>query len=210
MRQQSDLPLKLAVLLSGGGRTLSNLIEQIRRETLNASIVAVVSSVPDAGGLAIARAAGIPATTVRRREHSSDDEFSQAIYRTLAPGEPELILLAGFLRRLVVPPPWRGRILNIHPALLPESGLAGRGYFGGRVHAAVIASGADTSGATVHVVDDAYDTGPVVLRQEVPVYPDDTAVTLAARVFAAECALYPAAIRTHVAAHPELFGQRGR
>lgn len=199
-------PVRIAVLLSGGGRTLHNLIEQTARGDLRAEIVVAVSSVAGAGGLAIATRAGIPTHTISRRQFADDDAFSTAIYRQLAPYQPELIALAGFLRRLRVAPAWDGRILNIHPALLPESGAAGRGFYGERVHAAVLASQAAHSGATVHVVDDDYDTGPVVLRREVPVHPGDTAATLAARVFAAECELYPEAIRTYVRHHPELFG----
>jgi folate-dependent phosphoribosylglycinamide formyltransferase PurN len=111
------------------------------------------------------------------------------------------------LRKLVVTPAWEGRILNIHPALLPESApyASGRGFFGERVHAAILAHGDAVSGATVHVVDNGYDTGPVVLRATVPILPGDTSATLGARVFEAERRLYPEAIRHYVAAHPGLF-----
>ncbi len=200
----------LSVLLSGTGRTLENLLRVIARGELDARVDVVVSSVAEARGLEVAARAGIPHHTIRRRDFADDVAYGAAIYDALAPYEPDLILLAGFLRRLVVPPAWEGRILNIHPALLPESGAAGRGFYGERVHAAILASGATTSGATVHVVDNGYDTGPVVLRAEVPVLPGDTPATLGTRVFAAECALYPEAIRRYVAAHPELFGVRMR
>lgn len=203
---ESGPPVRIAVLLSGGGRTLHNLTEQTASGALRAEIVVAVSSVAGAGGLTIAEQAGIPVHTITRRRFASDEDFSAAIYQQLAPYQPELIVLAGFLRRLRVSPAWAGRILNIHPALLPESGVAGRGFYGERVHAAVLASQATHSGATVHVVDDDYDTGPVVLRRPVPVHPDDTPATLAARVFAAECDLYPAAIRSYIRDHPELFG----
>jgi formyltetrahydrofolate-dependent phosphoribosylglycinamide formyltransferase len=199
-------PLVLAVLLSGTGRTLENLLRVIAAGELDARVGVVVSSVPGVRGLQIAGDAGIPHLTIRRRDYPSDEAYSQAIYAALAPSRPDLILLAGFLRRLVVPPEWAGRILNIHPALLPESGAAGRGFYGERVHAAVLASGATVSGATVHVVDDGYDTGPIFLKTAVPVLPGDTVERLAARVFAAECELYPAAIRKYVAEHPKLFG----
>ncbi|MGI8478059.1 MAG: phosphoribosylglycinamide formyltransferase [Thermomicrobiales bacterium] len=187
-------PLVLAVLLSGGGRTLENLLRAIDRGDLDATVAVVVSSRPGVRGLEIAGAAGIPTATVARGGHPSDVAFSDAVYAAVAPHEPDLLILAGFLRRLVVPPQWAGRILNIHPALLPESEAAGKGFHGERVHAAVLASGATRSGATVHIVDDGYDTGPVVLRATVPVLPGDTPDTLAARVFAAECTLYPEAI----------------
>ena len=194
------------MLLSGTGRTLENLLRVIAAGELTARVAVVISSVPGVRGLEVAEWAGIPALTLRRPDYGDDAAYSAAIYAVLAPYRPDLILLAGFLRRLAVPPTWAGRILNIHPALLPESGAAGRGYYGERVHAAVLATGATESGATVHVVDDGYDTGPVVLRATVPIVPGDTPATLGARVFAAECELYPEAIRRHVAAHPELFG----
>ncbi len=200
------------MLLSGSGRTLENVLGAIARGELAARVVAVVSSVPGVRGLEIAAAAGIPHATVRRRDYPDDAAFSAAIYTELAAHQPDLIVLAGFLRRLVVPPQWTGRILNIHPALLPEAGgiAAGKGFFGARVHSAVLASGARESGATVHVVNNAYDAGPIVQRIVVPIIPGDTPETLGARVFAAECALYPAAIRRYVAEHPELFGRKGR
>jgi phosphoribosylglycinamide formyltransferase-1 len=196
-------PVLLAVLLSGTGRTLENFLRVIERGELDARVVVVVSSVPGVRGLRIAEEAGIPAVVVRRQEHDSDEAFSAAVFAAIAPYQPDLILLAGFLRRLVIPAAWRGRILNIHPALLPE-GPAGRGFYGERVHAAVLASGVAESGATVHVVNEEYDTGPVILRRPVPVLPDDTPATLGARVFGAECDLYPEAVRRYVAAHPEL------
>jgi formyltetrahydrofolate-dependent phosphoribosylglycinamide formyltransferase len=205
-------PLRLAVLLSGTGRTLENLLASIAAGELDAAVVAVVSSRPSVRGLEVAASAGIPAATVRRRDHPDDTAYSDAVYAAvdavLAPAKADLIVLAGFLRKLVVPDALANRILNIHPALLPEAAhiAAGRGFYGERVHAAVLASGATASGATVHVVDNGYDTGPVVLRERVPVLRGDTPETLGARVFAAECRLYPAAIRRHVAAHPELFG----
>jgi phosphoribosylglycinamide formyltransferase-1 len=197
--------LRLAVLISGTGRTLKNLLEVISQGALNARIRVVVSSVPGVRGLQIAESAGISTVTLTRDVYSSAAAYSEAIYHAIAPYEPDLVLLAGFLRKLVVPPHLEGRMLNIHPALLPESTAAGRGFYGDRVHAAVLASGAIESGATVHVVDNGYDTGPVVLKARVPVVPGDTTASLAARVFEAECELYPEAIRQYVASHPELF-----
>ena len=190
-------PPCLAVLLSGGGRTLANLIARIESGDLAAEIIAVVSSNPAAGGLAIAERAGLPALALRRSGYFDDAAYSQAIFRAIAEQAPDLIVCAGFLKRLVVPAEWEGRILNIHPCLIPESNAAGLGFYGDRVHQAVIASGANTSGATVHVVDNEYDHGPVVMRQTVPVLPGDTAADLAARVFEAECELYPRAIIAH-------------
>lgn len=195
---RSEMPV-LAVLLSGGGRTLANLIERSRSGELPARIGVVVSSVAGAGGIEIARRAGIPVTALPRKSFDSDRAFSDAVFAEIAPYQPALVILAGFLRKLVVPPAWEGRILNIHPALLPEMAIAsGRGFYGDRVHQAVLASGQSISGATVHLVDNGYDTGSVYMRQSVPVESGDTVETLAARVFAAECELYPRAIATYL------------
>jgi formyltetrahydrofolate-dependent phosphoribosylglycinamide formyltransferase len=195
------------VLLSGTGRTLENLLDVTGRGELAAEVVAVVSSVPDVRGLEIARRAGLPSVVVQRRDFASDDAFSAAIYAWLAPALPDLLLLAGFLRKLVVTAAWTDRILNIHPSLLPETAsyAAGRGLYGERVHAAVLAHGDARSGATVHLVDSTYDAGPVVLREEVLVLPDDSPASLGARVFAVECRLYPEAIRRYLAARPDLL-----
>jgi formyltetrahydrofolate-dependent phosphoribosylglycinamide formyltransferase len=204
-------PLRIAVLISGSGRSLANLLDATSRGELGAEVVAVVSSVARVRGLEIAADDGVPATTITRKGYASDDAYAGAVYDWLAPYAPDLIVLAGFLRKLTVPPEWEGRILNIHPALATAFPYAsGRGFYGDRVHAAVLANGDTRSGATIHVVDNGYDTGPVVAEIEVPVMPDDTPQTLAARVFAAECALYPATIREYVAAHPELFGHRNQ
>jgi phosphoribosylglycinamide formyltransferase 1 len=199
---------KLAVLISGTGRTLANLIEKIADGSLGAEIVAVVSSRPGVRGVEIAVAAGIPTTVIERRTHSDDEAFSADIYRTLSTYEPDLIICAGFLKRLVVTPDWEGRILNIHPCLIPESNVAGAGSYGDRVHAAVLESGAAKSGATVHVVDNEYDHGEVVLKETVPVLAGDRAEDLSARVFALECDLYPRAISRYLNLHPDLIRQR--
>lgn len=211
-RQRQAVPtgrLRIAVLISGSGRSLANLLAVIDAGELEAEVVAVVSSVAGVRGLEIAAGAGLPATTISRKGFADDATYSAAVYGWLAPHRPELIVLAGFLRKLDVPAGWAGRILNIHPALAAAFPYAsGRGFYGERVHAAVLANGDERSGATIHVVDNGYDTGPVVAEIVVPVLPGDTANTLGARVFAAECRLYPATIRAYVAGHPELFGQR--
>lgn len=210
--ESADRTLRVAVLLSGTGRTLENFLQVIDRGELDAALVAVVSSLPGVRGLEIAERAAIPAAVVQRRTYDSDEAFSEAVYAWLASHRPDLLLLAGYLRKLVVTPEWEGKILNIHPALLPECApyAAGRGFFGERVHAAILAHGDAVSGATVHVVDNGYDTGPVVLRATVPVLPGDTPSSLGARVFEAERRLYPEAVRRHVDAHPELFAKPTR
>ena len=185
-------PLPLAVLLSGTGRTLENLLAAIARGELAARIEVVISSRPGVRGLSVAAAHAIPARTIERRHFADDAAFSAAVYAAVAPYRPGLVVLTGFLRRLTIPPQWAGRIVNIHPSLLPAFG--GRGMYGERVHQAVLDYGVKVTGCTVHFVDEEYDQGPVIAQRAVPVLDGDTPETLAARVFAAECALYPEAI----------------
>lgn len=192
------------MLLSGTGRTLENLLRAIEAGDLSARVEVVVSSKLDVRGVEVGERARIPTVVVERREFGSEEAFSEAIYAAIAPYRPDLIVMAGFLRKLTIKPAFEGRILNIHPALLPESAAAGRGFYGERVHAAVLASGAAVTGASVHVVDAEYDQGPVIMRTEVPVLAGDSPAELGARVFAAECELYPRAIGQYLADHPEL------
>jgi formyltetrahydrofolate-dependent phosphoribosylglycinamide formyltransferase len=199
-------PWNLGVLLSGTGRTLENLLQAIARRKLDARVRVVISSVPNVRGLDVAREAGIPAMVIRRGDHDSLATYSDAMYDALAPYDIDLIVMAGYLRKMLVYPEWEGRILNIHPALLPDAAAyaAGKGMFGERVHAAVLAHGDMVSGCTVHLVTDDYDAGPPLARAEVPVLPGDTAATLGSRVFATECHLYPATIARYMREHPHL------
>lgn len=182
-------PVRLAVLLSGSGRTLENLVAWRERGTLPVEVVAVVSSRAGVRGVDIARAAGVPVAVFRRRDHADASAHNQAIADWLEPRRPEIIALAGYLCWAERPRWFDGPLVNIHPALLPRHG--GRGMYGDRVHAAVLAAGDAESGCTVHHVDDRYDHGEVIARARVPVLPDDDVHSLADRVFAAECELYP-------------------
>ena len=182
-------PPRVGVLLSGSGRTLQNLIDRQRRGMLDISIRCVISDRASAYGLERARRAKLPALVERDPAR---------IWALLREHGVELVLLCGYLRLLPIPADYEGAVLNIHPSLLPKFG--GAGFYGDRVHAAVLAAGERLSGCTVHVCDDRYDTGPVVLQRQVPVEPGDTVETLAARVFAAECEAYPEAIQRWAAA----------
>jgi phosphoribosylglycinamide formyltransferase-1 len=198
-------PLDLAVLLSGTGRTLENLLAVIARGELAARVRVVVSSRPGVRGLEVAARAGIPTVTVERRDYPDDEAFSAVVYGALAPYCPDLLVSAGYLRKLVIRPEWAGRMMNIHPSLLPAFG--GRGMYGRHVHEAVLAYGVKVTGCTAHFVDNEYDHGPIILQRAVPVLDGDTPDTLAARVFAAECALYPEAIRLYAAGRLRIEGR---
>jgi phosphoribosylglycinamide formyltransferase-1 len=185
-------PLRLAVLISGAGRTLRNLLDRIASGRLDAEVAVVVCSKAGVAGEALARERGLPVATLPRRDYPDDPSFGEAVRRAVDPHRPDLVVLAGFLHYLPIPTEWRGRVVNIHPALLPKFG--GKGFYGERVHRAVLAAGEKESGCTVHWVDDAYDRGPVILQKRVPVLPGDTPESLAARVFEQECEALPEAL----------------
>jgi formyltetrahydrofolate-dependent phosphoribosylglycinamide formyltransferase len=188
--------LRLAVLLSGSGRTLENLIERIDIGTLPASIDVVVASRGDVRGVRIAERAGIPVRVLPPGGQGLA-EWSQSIFQACREAHADLIVMAGFLHLVRMPADFAGRVINIHPSLLPAFG--GQGFHGMRVHRAVLDRGCTISGCTVHLVDDEYDHGRVLLQRAVPVLPDDSPDSLAARVFAAECQTLPEAI-TRIAA----------
>ncbi|MGA9115327.1 MAG: phosphoribosylglycinamide formyltransferase [Bacteroidota bacterium] len=188
--------LHLAVLGSGRGSNFGAILEAMHGGTLpGVRVSLVMSNNSGAGILETARTHGIPALHLSRASCGGEQELWDRTLRELASREIDLVILAGYMKKL---PPrlveaYRGRILNIHPALLPRFG--GEGMYGIRVHEAVLASGEKFSGATVHVVDESYDHGPVLLQRTVPVLPQDTPETLASRVLEAEHLLYPEAIR---------------
>jgi len=180
---------RVAVLLSGSGRTLANFLARIDAGDLPVEIVAVVSSRADARGVEIARDAGLPVAILRRKDFADAVAHHAAIAAWLEPYRPQIIALAGYMCHFTRPGWFEGPVVNIHPALLPKYG--GQGFYGDRVHAAVLAAGDAESGCTVHLVDDVYDHGRILAQSRVPVLPGDDVHALADRVFAAECALYP-------------------
>ena len=190
---QPPSPINLAVLISGSGTTLQNLIDRIADHSLNAKITTVIASRPGIKGIDRAKAADLPTHIINRKKHPTLESFSREVFCTIEKSNPDLILLAGWLRLLQIPPGYEGKIMNIHPALLPDFG--GKGMYGHHVHEAVLKAGRKTSGCTVHFVDAAYDTGPIILQRTCPVLETDTAETLAARVFEEEKIAYPEAIR---------------
>lgn len=200
--------LRLAVLLSGGGRTLGNMAEFIERGELNAEIAIVISSRPDAYGLVRAQDLQLPTQTVPRAAYKSAPEFSDVVWQNIHAASAQLIVLAGFLSLLVIPENYRDKVINIHPALLPSFG--GHRMFGRRVHEAVLNSGCKISGCTVHFADASYDTGPIIMQYTCSVLEDDTPETLADRVFALECKAYPEAINLIAANRVTIEGRRAR
>jgi len=201
-------PLPVAVLISGGGTTLKNLIDKIAAGELDVEIRLVVSSSPTAGGLRHAEAADIPAAVVQRKDFQSREAFSAELFGRCREAGADLVVMGGFLKQIVVPDDFAHRVLNIHPALIPA--FCGKGFYGHFVHEAVLDYGVKLSGCTVHFADNEYDRGPVVLQKAVPVLDDDTPETLAARVFAAECEAYPEALRLIGSGRLVIEGRRTR
>ena len=175
-------PVRVAVLVSGGGTNLQALLDALHDSPI-ARVARVISNRPDAGALERARRAGVPTTVLR--DANDPAELQSAL------GGAQLVVLAGYLKLVhsSVVARFRGRMINVHPALLPAFG--GPGMYGPRVHEAVLASGAKESGATVHYVDEAFDRGAIIAQEKVPVQKGDTAETLAARVLEAEHRLLP-------------------
>jgi phosphoribosylglycinamide formyltransferase-1 len=203
-----DRPIRLAVLLSGGGGTLQNLLDRIADGRLNAQVVLVVSNRADVFGLARAEAAGVPTAVVERRDCASREEFSERVFEHCRRARAELVCLAGFLQLLTIPDDFLNRVLNIHPSLMPA--FCGKGFYGHHVHEAALAYGVKVSGCTVHFADNQYDHGPIVLQRTVPVLDDDTPETLAERVFAQECEAYPEAIRLFAVGRLRVEGRKVR
>ncbi|MEE9603960.1 MAG: phosphoribosylglycinamide formyltransferase [Candidatus Scalindua sp.] len=198
----------LAVLLSGSGKTLQNLIDKIGDKTLNAKIQIVISSSPDAYGLKRAKKNNIPATVVKYSDYNSAEVFSNAIIKEIEEYPIDLIILAGFMHLFKIPDKYSGKVMNIHPGLIPS--FCGKGYYGHHVHEAVIESGVKVSGCTVHFVDNEYDNGPIIIQRTVPVHEGDTVDTLAQRVFEEECLAYPDAINLFAEGRLKIEGSRVR
>jgi phosphoribosylglycinamide formyltransferase 1 len=202
------LPIKLAVLVSGGGTTLQNLLDVIAAGQLNAEVRVVIGSRPGIKGLTRAADAKVMNFVVERAGFESLEAFSDQVFKLIDDAETDLVALGGWLSLLKIPEKYAGRVINIHPALLPSFG--GKGMFGRRVHEAVINHGCKVSGCTVHFVDDSYDNGPIILQRTCPVLDDDTPETLAARVFEEEKIAYPEAIRLVQQGRLKVEGRRVR
>jgi formyltetrahydrofolate-dependent phosphoribosylglycinamide formyltransferase len=197
---------RIAVLLSGSGTSLENLLEHIDSGDVPGRVEVVIASKERAFGLERARRRGIPAVAVARKHHPDVSAFNDAIHALLGDFDVDLVLLLGFLSPFETRGRFDGRTLNVHPALIPA--FCGKGFYGHRVHEAVLESGVKVTGATVHFVDAEYDHGPIVLQEVVPVEEDDTPDTLAARVQAAERRLVPEAVRLFAEGRLVIDGRR--
>ncbi|HNW60039.1 MAG TPA: phosphoribosylglycinamide formyltransferase [bacterium] len=200
--------LSVAVFVSGRGSNLLALFEAIEAGRLDARIVLVLSNKPDAGGLALARARGVPALALAAEHLAAEEELGRHLQTLFARYGADFIVLAGYLKKIptVIIRQFQQRILNIHPALLPAFG--GKGMYGHHVHEAVLAYGCKVSGATVHLVEADYDSGPPVLQQCIPVLEDDTPASLAARVLEVEHQLLPRALQLFAQGRVRISGRR--
>lgn len=192
------LPARMCVMLSGSGRTLLNLLEAIDAGRLSAVVALVIAS-RECPGAERARERGVPVRVM------PGEIAAEQLERVLQEHRIDVVALGGYLRKLNIPEAWRGRIVNIHPSLLPKFG--GAGMYGDRVHAAVLAAGERESGCSVHLVDEEYDRGRVLMQRRCQVLAGDDVRTLAARVFAEECRAFPEALQQFIHSHVE--HQRG-
>ncbi len=203
----ADSRLRVAVLISGGGTTLQNFIDLRDRGELHVDLKLVISSRPGAEGLQRAAVPGIQ-TEVIVRSANPEDLFSKKITDAIRAADVDLVCMGGFLSMWIIPPEFEGRVMNIHPALLP--GFGGKGFYGRRVHEAVLEAGCKITGCTVHFVDNVYDNGPIILQQALAVHEDDTPQTLAERVRELERSTYPKAVRLFAQDRLRIEGRRVR
>ncbi len=203
-------PLRIAFLLSGAGRTLASLRASIERGVLRgvAEVVLVISSRRGVFGLEQAGRAGIPALALRPRDYPDACAYGRAIADEVARARADLVVMGGFLSFWEIPDELAGRVMNIHPALIPS--FCGKGFWGDAIHKAVLASGAKESGMTIHFADNIYDHGPIIMQRTVPVRADDTPETLGRRVFEEECRAYPEAIKLFAEGRLKIEGDRVR
>jgi phosphoribosylglycinamide formyltransferase 1 len=199
-------PITLAVLASGSGTTLQNILDRISDGSLNAKVSIFIASRSGIKAIDRAKNAGIPTCILQRKEFPFLESFSEKIFKTIESHNADLTCLAGYLSQLIIPIAWTGKVMNIHPALLPSFG--GKGMFGHHVHQGVLDYGCKVSGCTVHYVNNDYDAGPIILQRTCPAYNTDTADTLAHRVFEEEKIAYPEAIRLHQTGKLRIEGRK--
>ena len=185
--------IKIAVWISGGGTTLSNILDCVSKGMLEVEVCLVVSSNAEVAGVEIARAAGIEIQVVARGQFHSPHEYRDEMFRRSRELAVHYVVMAGFLKHVLIPSDFTNRVVNIHPSLIPA--FCGKGMYGNRVHQAVVDSGATLSGCTIHFVDNEFDHGPIIYQQTVQVVAGDCAEDVRQRVFVAECEAYPKVLR---------------
>ncbi|MFC1636412.1 phosphoribosylglycinamide formyltransferase [Planctomycetota bacterium] len=191
--KRSQEPIRLGILISGGGTTLINILDTIDQGRLNAKVVLVISSRSTVKGVERAKNAGLDVKIIRKNDHPDIDVFSKRLEDELVAANVDLVVQGGWLCLWKIPAKYENRVMNIHPALLPSFG--GQGMWGHHVHEAVLKAGCKVSGCTVHFCTNEYDKGPIIVQRTCEARDDDTPDTLAARVFEQECIAYPQAIR---------------
>jgi len=201
-----DRPIRLGVLISGGGTTLLNFLEQIRSGQINAEVPVVIASQKTCKGVERSLAAGLNCQVIRPRDYAGTGEFSRAVFAELRAANVDLVTLAGFLSLLHVPDDFRMRVINIHPSLIPA--FCGHGFFGHHVHEAAIERGVKFSGCTVHFANNEYDEGPIILQRTVAVPDGCSPDQLASLVFEQEKIAYPEAIRLLASGSIQVVGGR--
>lgn len=200
--------MNVAVFASGRGSNFQAILSAIQQGYLPARVTLLISNKADAGAVELARAHNIPALHLSQKSFSSEDAYAARMLDVLHEHHVEMIALAGYLKRIpsAVIERYRNKILNVHPALLPAFG--GPGMYGHHVHDAVIACGAKVSGATVHIVDEEYDRGPIVIQKSLEVANDDTPESLAAKVLNIEHEIYPKALKAFVEGRVKIEGRK--
>ena len=181
--------LKIAVWISGGGTTLNNILNCVSTENLEVDVCLVVSSSSAVDGVEIAQTAGIETQIVRRREFDSPEGYRDEMFRRCREMGVQYVVMAGFLKHVLIPSDFTNRGINIHPSLIPA--FCGKGMYGNRVHQAVVDSGVSASGCTIHFVDNEFDHGPIIYQQTVQLTQGDCAEDVRQKVFVAECEAYP-------------------
>ncbi|MAG62071.1 MAG: phosphoribosylglycinamide formyltransferase [Planctomycetota bacterium] len=189
---------RIAIFVSGTGRHLENFVRLALGGELDAHVTLVLCDRAGAGAIERAQKYGLQPVTLLPADFEDGEAFSRAAFAAAAEAGAETVLLAGFLRLLHIPADWTGRVLNIHPSLLPAFG--GKGYYGHHVHEAVLERGCTVSGCTVHYVDQEYDHGRILVQRTVPVLQVDTPDDLATRIFDEELIAFPEALRLHMQA----------
>lgn len=201
----TNRPVRLGVLISGGGTTLLNLLGCIKAETLNAEVSVVVTNQPDCKGRGRAEDSGLLTCVRRRSDFESLAEYSDEVFRLMNDNSVDLVIMAGFLSMLQIPDDYQHRVLNIHPSLIPS--FCGKGMYGHHVHEAVKARGVKVSGCTVHFANNQYDEGPIVLQRTIELPDNSSAEEIASLVFQQEQLAYPEAIRRVVSGKLEVAGR---